>query len=103
LKRDPVYDVFEHLEEKVNAVDNPSQMSYWYMKRLGTNITLQSKVFVTTEGTVTGYFTIAEIRYEYGEWNIIFDNWMRIKPIKLPGFRGFRYRKFEYEVLMIIK
>ena len=85
---------FFHLEEKA---EDPS---YWAMKRRPKNFSLNDKVFICTEGEVHGYFEVVDIYYDTGEWIIDFihDSWTELdSPIKMKGFQGFRYRKFDYE------
>ena len=82
-----------HLHEKMEVP------SYWFMKRKPKSITEDSKVFICTEGKVHCYFFIDECGWEDGEFIIYFDDWELIKPIKMKGFQGFRYRKFDFEML----
>lgn len=80
-----------HLHEKMEVP------SYWSMKRKPKSLTSDSKVFVCTEGKVHLYFEINECLWEDGKFIIYFGDWIEIKPIRMKGFQGFRYRKFNFE------
>lgn len=90
-----------HLQDKVE------EPSFWRMKQRPKRFDDRDKVFICTEGLVRGFFEVYNIYYEddphyeedYMHWLIEFEpeTWTEIKPIKMRGFQGFRYRKFKWE------
>ena len=112
-----------HLYEKIDATKE-DELTWWDMKRQPNRFNDDEKVFVVCAGKVRGFFTVAYIRHHFPyavpyaaqkigylheiyyeipidddetEIRIFFDEWTAIKPIKMKGFQGFRYRKFQWE------
>lgn len=98
LKKDPEYDVYEHLEEKMGDIGSPDEMGYWYFNSRRINLTTKSKVFVVTKSKITGFFTIEDIIWDYSEWIINFNNWFYIDSISMSGFQGIKYFKQKYQI-----
>lgn len=92
---------FEHYEHKVNAVSCAEDISWWYVKHIGPSTNLKTRVFVIVKGVIYGFFTLDEITYDWTdmEWHLRFDKHFYIKPIKMTGFRGKRFRKFDYTII----
>ena len=92
---------FTHYEEKITAVSNSEDMAWWYIKHIGGNINLDTRVFVIVKGVIYGFFELSEITYDwdYKEWHLIFGKHFYIKPIKMKGFQGRRFRDFDYTIL----
>jgi len=94
---------FDHLHEKIHTIENEEELAYWHMKRFPKKFQHPfEKMFVCADGIVRGFFTIDHVEYEeineYDKPYIIWlKEWTPIKPIKMKGFRGFRYRKFKWE------
>ena len=90
----------EHLWEKIG-----DSAPYWEMRRFPNNFDQEKdKVFILTEGKIRGFFTVHNVEYHEDYYDdeddiyvIIFEKWTDIKHIPMKGFRGFRYRKFEWE------
>ena len=92
---------FTHYETKIHAVSNAQDMSWWYVKNIGPHTNLKTRVFVIVKGVIYGFFTLCDIMYDwqYNDWHLMFGKHFYIKPIKMTGFRGKRFRKFEYTVI----
>ena len=88
----------DHLEEKIGALNNWNE-AWWIMKRIPKrNFNI---IFITCNGIINYYFTIKKKVFNPEEnlYFIYFGDYQKIKPIRMKGFQGFRYRKFNYEVI----
>jgi hypothetical protein len=107
----------KHLQEKIDTV--VEGYAWWDLRRKPREIALDSKIFVVCKNIIEGYFTIDKLVKEFADdkyqrpkdeyrdasghlpeeiqLRIFFDEWKRVKNIRMKGFQGFKYRDFEYE------
>ena len=86
----------KHLQEKINATEEPGfrLYAYWFFLRLPKELHSDSRIYVVCEGYLRGYFTIYEILHDN---RVIFEMWYPVDQIQMKGFQGFRYYKKEDE------
>ena len=85
----------EHLQEKIDDIG-----PYWEMENQNpTKLKKGDRVFIVFDGIVRGSFLVKNLEFVGNFCMIDFQggSYQAIKPIKMKGFRSFRYRKFEYE------
>ena len=90
----PKYYGYDHLLHK-NLACQHGLTTWWKMKRLPKKLNFESKIFIVFNGEIEQYFTILDINENKNK--IYLDKFRNIKIIKMKGFQGFRYRKFEFQ------
>ena len=91
---------FDHLHDKVHTIEHEGELAYWHMKRFPKKFAHpHDKIFICADGTIHGFFTVDHIEHDEYDDNYVvwFKEWTTIKPIRMAGFRGYRYRKFQWE------
>ena len=75
--------------------------AFWSMGRIPRNFTEDDKIFLAMKGHIMGYVECEEFNHEdvNGE-TIVWDSdtFKYINSIPCKQFRGFKYRRFEYEL-----
>lgn len=83
----------DNLEDKKSAL-LIGNYSWWNFNKLPREMTERSKVFITENNHVNGYFSIETIDKITNQ--VYFDRWQDIEDIGSKSQQGFKYRDFEY-------